>query len=45
MEKKMTWEEDDDKAVAWHSDARSLERRRISRESTTTPRVVIILND
>ena len=26
MEKKMTWEEDDDKAVAWHSDARSLER-------------------
>jgi hypothetical protein len=33
------------KAVAWHSDARSLERQGIPREFTTTSRVVIICND
>jgi hypothetical protein len=33
------------KAVAWHSDARSLERQRIPREFTTKSRVVIISND
>jgi hypothetical protein len=31
--------------VAWHSDARSLERQRIPREFTTKSRVVIISND
>jgi hypothetical protein len=33
------------KAVAWHSDARSLERQGIPREFTTKSRVVIISND
>jgi hypothetical protein len=31
--------------VAWHSDARSLEKHGISREFTTTSRVIIISND
>ena len=34
-----------EKAVAWHSNARSLERQRIPREFTTKSRVVIISND
>jgi hypothetical protein len=34
-----------EKAVAWHSDARSLERQGIPREFTTTSRVIIIAND
>src|SRR3954464_12436349 len=34
-----------EKAVAWHSDARSLERHGIPREFTTRSRVVIITND
>jgi hypothetical protein len=33
------------KAVAWHSDARSLDRQGIPREFTTRSRVVIITND
>ena len=33
---------EDAKAVAWHSDARSLERQGIPREFTTTSRVVVI---
>src|SRR3954465_15787111 len=33
------------KAVAWHSDARSLERQGIPREFVTSSRVVIIAND
>src|SRR5271165_5478771 len=33
------------KAMAWHSDARSLERQGIPREFATTSRVVIISND
>jgi hypothetical protein len=33
------------KAVAWHSDARSLERQGIPREFTTKSRVVIVAND
>jgi hypothetical protein len=33
------------KAVAWHTDARSLERQGIPREFTTKSRVVIITND
>src|SRR5438067_11264809 len=33
------------KAVAWHSDAKSLERQGIPREFTTKSRVVIISND
>ena len=33
------------KSVAWHSDARSLERQGIPREFTTTSRVIIISND
>jgi hypothetical protein len=33
---------EEEKAVAWHSDARSLERQRIPREFTTKSRVVII---
>ena len=33
------------KSVAWHSDARSLERQGIPREFTTKSRVVIIAND
>ena len=36
---------EEEKAVAWHSDARSLERQRIPREFTTKSRVVIISND
>jgi hypothetical protein len=33
------------KAMAWHSDARSLERQGIPREFSTTSRVIIICND
>src|SRR5437762_9714752 len=33
------------KAVAWHSDARGLERQGVPREFTTKSRVVIITND
>ena len=36
---------EEEKAVAWHSDARNLERQRIPREFTTKSRVVIISND
>jgi hypothetical protein len=36
---------DEAKAVAWHSDARSLERQGIPREFITKSRVVIISND
>ncbi|HKM52563.1 MAG TPA: hypothetical protein VJY33_04075 [Isosphaeraceae bacterium] len=36
---------EEEKAVAWHSDARSLERQGIPREFTTRSRVVIISND
>ena len=36
---------EEEKAVAWHSDARSLERQRIPREFTTKSRFVIISND
>ena len=36
---------EDEKSVAWHSDARSLERHGIPREFTTTSRVIIICND
>ena len=36
---------EEEKAVAWHSDARSLERQRIPREFITKSRVVIISND
>jgi hypothetical protein len=36
---------EEEKAVAWHSDARSLERHNIPRELTTTSRVIIISND
>src|SRR5512135_1495246 len=36
---------EDEKTVAWHSDARSLERQRIPREFTTKSRVAIISND
>jgi hypothetical protein len=36
---------EEEKAVAWHSDARSLERQNIPREFTTRSRVVIISND
>ena len=36
---------EDDKTVAWHSDARSLERQRIPREFSTKSRVVIISNN
>ncbi len=36
---------EEDKAVTWHSDARSLERQGIPREFTTKSRVVIIAND
>jgi hypothetical protein len=36
---------EDEKSVAWHSDAKSLERRRIPREFSTKSRVVIICND
>ncbi len=36
---------EEEKAVAWHSDARSLERQGIPREFTTRSRVAIISND
>jgi hypothetical protein len=36
---------EDEKKVAWHSDAKSLERHRIPREFTTRSRVIIICND
>jgi hypothetical protein len=36
---------EEEKAVAWHSDARSLERQGIPREFVTKSRVVIIAND
>jgi hypothetical protein len=36
---------EDEKAVAWHSDARSLERQGIPREFVTRSRVVIISNE
>src|SRR3954447_16411628 len=36
---------EEEKAVAWHSDARSLERQGIPREFTTKSRVIIISND
>ncbi len=36
---------EEEKSVAWHSDARSLERHGIPREFTTTSRVIIISND
>ena len=36
---------EDEKSVAWHSDAHSLERQGIPREFTTKSRVVIISND
>ena len=45
MEKKLTWEEDDEKTVAWHSDARGLERQGVPREFATRSRIVIIAND
>jgi hypothetical protein len=36
---------EEEKSVAWHTDARSLERQGIPREFTTKSRVVIISND
>src|ERR1700704_3780851 len=36
---------EEEKAVAWHTDARSLERQGIPREFVTKSRVVIIAND
>jgi hypothetical protein len=36
---------EDEKTVAWHPDARSLERQRIPRAFTIKSRVVIISND
>ena len=36
---------EEEKTVAWHSDARSLERQGVPREFTTRSRVVIISND
>jgi hypothetical protein len=36
---------EEEKALAWHSDARSLEKRGIPREFTTKSRVIIICND
>ena len=36
---------EEEKSVAWHSDARSLERHRIPREFTTRSSVIIICND
>src|SRR5271155_1351208 len=36
---------EDEKAVAWHSDARSLERQGIPREFVTKSRTIIIAND
>jgi hypothetical protein len=35
----------EDKAVAWHSDASSLERRGVPREFVTRSRVILIAND
>ena len=36
---------EEEKAVAWHTNARSLEKHGIPREFTTTSRVIIICND
>jgi hypothetical protein len=36
---------EEEKSVAWHTDARSLEKHAIPREFTTTSRVIIICND
>jgi len=36
---------EEEKSIAWHSDARSLERQGIPTEFTTTSRVIIISND
>jgi hypothetical protein len=36
---------EEEKAMAWHSDTRSLEKRSIPREFTTKSRVIIISND
>jgi len=36
---------EEEKSLAWHSDARSLERQGIPREFTTRSRVIIIAND
>jgi hypothetical protein len=36
---------EEERAVAWHSDAKSLERQGIPREFVTKSRVVIIAND
>ena len=36
---------EEEKAIAWHSDVRNLERQGIPREFTTKSRVVIISND
>ena len=36
---------EEEKAVAWHTDARGLEKRGIPREFTTESRVIIICND
>jgi hypothetical protein len=36
---------EDEKSVAWHTDARSLEKYGVPREFTTTSRVIIICND
>jgi hypothetical protein len=36
---------EDEKTVAWHSDARGLEKRHIPREFVTKSRVIIICND
>jgi hypothetical protein len=38
-------ETEEEKAVAWHSDAKSLERQGIPREFVTKSRVAIISND
>jgi hypothetical protein len=39
------YQTEEEKTVAWHSDARSLERQGIPREFTTKSRVIIISND
>jgi len=36
---------EDQKSVAWHTDARSLDKHGVPREFTTTSRVIIICND
>jgi hypothetical protein len=36
---------EDEKTVGWHTDARSLEKHGVPREFTTTSRVIIICND